>query len=87
MGAANCCRDYHMLPATPDSRILFAIDKLEQSLVTLRSDRHDEALLRTKIEEAIETGYEVAYSRPSRRRPATAEVLAFPERRSGNSRR
>jgi len=76
-----------MLPATPDSRILFAIDKLEQSLVTLRSDRHDEALLRTKIEEAIETGYEVAYSRPSRRRSTTAEVLAFPERRSGNSRR
>lgn len=75
-----------MLPAVPDPRLLFAIDKLEQSLVTLRSDRHDEAVLRTKIEEAIETGYEVAYSRPARRRhSAPAKVLGFPDRRRPRS--
>ena len=74
-----------MLAATPDPRLLFAIDKLEQSLVTLRSDRPDEAMLRTKIEEAIETGYEVAYSRPSRRSYAVG-VLRFPDRRRGGSR-
>ena len=69
-----------MLASTPDPGLLHAIDKLEQSLVTLRTDRQDEALLRTKIEEAIETGYEVAYARPSRR-SAMATVLGFLDRR------
>lgn len=64
-----------MPPVTPDARILFAIDKLEQSLVALRADRQEDVLLRTKIEEAIEIGYEVAYSRVVRCRPATAIVL------------
>lgn len=71
-----------MPPAIPDPRFLFAIDKLEQSLVTLREDRPDEALLRKKIEEAIEAGYEAAYFRPSRR-SSTAKVLGFPNRRRG----
>jgi hypothetical protein len=78
----NAVEDVTLPPVTPDPRLLFAIDKLEQSLVTLRADRHEEALLRTKIEEAIKIGYEFAYSRPGRRRPATAILLGFSDRRS-----
>jgi hypothetical protein len=70
-----------MLASTPDPGLLHAIDRLEQSLVALRTDRQDEALLRTKIEEAIETGYEVAYARRSRSRSANATVLGFFDRR------
>lgn len=57
-------------------RLLFAIDKLEQSLVILRPEQRDEGLLRSKIEEVIETGYEMTYSRPSSE-SASAEVLGF----------
>lgn len=69
--------------ATPDPRLLFAIDKLEQSLVMLRTDRPDEAALRKKIEEAIEAGHDVAYSRPTSR---LGRVLGFPDRRRSNLR-
>lgn len=65
--------------AQPDPLLLWTIDKLEQSLVVLRTSREEDVLLRTKIEEAIEIGYEVAYSRAAARSPA-GKIFQFAPR-------
>jgi hypothetical protein len=63
----------------PDPRILFAIDKLQQSLVSLSDGDSDEVRLRIKIEEAIETGYQVAYSRVGPAVAAPCSIIRFPK--------
>ena len=64
--------------ATHQSQLLGTIGQIERSLSALRLSDDAELRLRLRIEEAIETGYEVVYARPVRR--ASATVIAFPSR-------
>ena len=64
-----------MLQLRTASPLQQAISQIERALDVLRPADDREVQLRLTIEEAVEIGYEVIYSRPDRK---PAQVLAFP---------
>jgi hypothetical protein len=48
----------------PDPQILEVCGKIEQALFVIHGDDSHAVTTRLQIEEAIETAYEIAYSRP-----------------------
>lgn len=66
--------------AYSDTGLLKTIGRIEQCLGALQPNRAAEIRLRMKIEEALETGYEIAYARKDTDSSNVSNVIPFPGR-------